>query len=97
MAALPSEAQMREAGDRLSEKFRQLRTNGLGVEYMKVSFKMIFTFIISTCTVEDQYRSASVYYSTIEEDTSLLYDNMVREDLLISKSPFIYSLLVPCC
>uniref|UniRef100_A0A1X7UFC3 Uncharacterized protein n=1 Tax=Amphimedon queenslandica TaxID=400682 RepID=A0A1X7UFC3_AMPQE len=59
MAALPSEAQMREAGNRLSEKFRQLRTNGLGVDYMK-----------------DQYQSASVQYSTVEEDTSLLYDDI---------------------
>ena len=55
MAALPNEGMMRESSRFLSDRFKQLRRNGLGVEHMKVCYIIIviiyLPFSLCTCTL----------------------------------------------
>ena len=57
MAELPNEAMMRESSRFLSDRFRQLRKNGLGVERMMVCYIIIvmniiyLPFSLCTCTL----------------------------------------------
>ena len=46
MAELPNEAMMNESSRFLSDRFQQLRKNGLGVEHMKVCYIIIVINII---------------------------------------------------